>query len=132
MVGRHGLPRFKIVNSRAVIGGMVFISRSLLEDTSLDMVARMNLAQRNELYNVRQAAQVFAYFALEQGGRAIDAVKAVKLIYSRTGRAYAGGAGRSSVSRTSPSRRDRSTRRRSPTHPAGAQILPANAGVIDS
>ncbi|RYY18163.1 MAG: DUF4065 domain-containing protein [Alphaproteobacteria bacterium] len=81
MVGGHGLLRSMIMTGRAVIGVMIFTFRSFFEDTSPDMAAWMNLPQQDELYNVRKAAQVIAYFALKQGGRAIDVVKAVKLTY---------------------------------------------------
>lgn len=39
------------------------------------------LSPQDELYSPRKAAQIIAYFAMRQGGRIIEVLKAIKLVY---------------------------------------------------
>lgn len=47
----------------------------------LIMPRTRTLSPQDELYSPRKAAQIIAYFAMRQGGRIIEVLKAIKLVY---------------------------------------------------
>ncbi|RXD04909.1 DUF4065 domain-containing protein [Sphingomonas sp. UV9] len=68
----------RVALSRIRAGFMICSSLSF---RVMDMPVRNTPFDQDELYNPRKAAQLIAYFALREGGRAIEVLKAVKLAY---------------------------------------------------
>lgn len=62
-------------------GAIAFTMRSLFGANAGPMKKPLILPPQDELYNSRKAAQVVAFFVLKQGGRVIELVKAIKLVY---------------------------------------------------
>lgn len=63
------------------IGWTAFTPREFFEATHPTMTGRKTASAQDELYNPRKAAQIIAFFAIKQGARAIEIVKAIKLLY---------------------------------------------------